>query len=102
MAILSPAIRGGPLLGVLVALSLAAVPATASDGQRHYYSIQGSLAPASTTTSNGGGLELKSRIATNASALPAQSAGNFVLTARLAASPMGCAGDTIFADGFDP
>ena len=101
MAILSPVIRGGPLLGVLVALSLAAAPATASDGQRHYYSIQGSLTPTASPTSSGGGLEMKSRIAATPSALP-QSAGNFVLTARLAASPLGCAGDTIFEDGFDP
>jgi len=101
MAILSPAIRSGPLLGALVALFLA-VPATASDAQRHHYSIHGSLTPVAAAASSRGVLQLKSRLSGEQSSIPAQAGGDLVLTARLALSPLGCAGDTIFADGFDP
>ena len=101
MATLSPAIRSGPLLGVLVALLLAA-PATASDAQRHHYSIHGSLSPVAAAASSRSAMQLKSRLSGEQSAIPVQAGGNLMLTGRLALSPLGCAGDTIFADGFDP
>ena len=100
MATLSPVIRGGPLLGMLALLAMG-TPATASDAQ-HHYSVYGSLTPMAATPSGGGSLQLNSRLSSARSMIPAQSGGNLVMTAKLALAPLGCAGDTIFANGFDP
>jgi len=101
MATLSPVIRGGPLLGLLAVL-FAGTPATASDAPRHHYSINGSLSPVATTAASGGSLQVKSQLSSERTLIPAQSGNGMVLSGKLAASPLGCAGDTIFANGFDP
>ena len=96
----SPAIRGGPLLALLAAL-VAGVPANASDAPRHYYSIQGSLSPIAAPASGGDAMKLTSRLSPAAESPVVQSGGRLMLTAKLAASPMVCYGDTIFRDGFE-
>ena len=95
----SPAIRSGPLLGLAIAFAIA-TPVSASNAVRHHYSIYGSLTPASTAESGNSTLQMKSRLS---SATPTtQAGGGLLLNAQLIDAPLGCAGDTIFQDGFDP
>ena len=102
MATLSPAIRSGPALAVVVALALA-TPASARDaGSSHHYSIYGSLTRTSAPAQGGGVLQMQSRVSKQTSTVVEQSGDGFVLSAKLAEQPFGCAGDTIFANGFDP
>jgi hypothetical protein len=102
MAAHSPAIRSGPALAVAMALAFAA-PAGAGDATRHHFSIYGSLTPAATTAGqNAGGMQMQSRLSQPAMTSVEQTGGGLVMNARLAQQPLGCAGDTIFANGFDP
>ena len=99
MSALSPAIRSGPAVAVLLALALA-VPAMARDANAsHHYSISGSLTRASAPV-QGGPLRC-SRTSRNRD-LVEQSGDRFVMNARLAEQPLGCGSDKIFANGFDP
>lgn len=99
MAALSPAIRSGPL-AVLIALALAS-PANARDANApHHFSISGSLTRAS-APAQGGSLQMQSRLSTPTAALVQQGGAGFVLSAKLAEQPFGCASDTIFQNGFD-
>ncbi|HEX5124972.1 MAG TPA: hypothetical protein VFV97_17135 [Rhodanobacteraceae bacterium] len=98
----SPAIRSGPALAVAMALAFAA-PAGASDATQHHFSIYGSLTAASTTTGqNGSSMQMQSRLSPPSMMSVEQAGGGLVMNARLAQQPLGCAGDTIFANGFDP
>lgn len=97
----SPAIRSGPLLGFAIALAIAA-PAGASDATRHHFNIYGSLTPATTVPAGNSSLQMKSRLSSEPAAPAVQSGGGLVMNAKLANAPLGCAGDTIFQDGFDP
>jgi hypothetical protein len=45
---------------------------------------------------------LNGRLSTPSRDVGLQSGGDFVVLAKLAESPLGCASDVIFADGFDP
>jgi len=100
MDALSPAIRSGPL-AVLIALALAA-PAVARDANAsHHYSIYGSLTRQSAHVQSGP-LQMQSRVSKPTATLVEQAGEGFVLNARLAEQPLGCAGDTIFQNGFDP
>jgi predicted ATPase with chaperone activity len=102
MAALSPAIRSGPVLAVVIALVLA-TPAGARDaGSSHHYSIYGSLSRTSAPAPAGGVLQMQSHVSTQMSTLIPQSGEGFVLNAKLAQRPLGCGSDTIFANGFDP
>lgn len=102
MSALSPAIRSGPVLAVVIALALA-TPAGARDaGSSHHYSIYGSLTRASAPAPSGGVLQMQSHVSRQMSTVVEQSGEGFVLNAKLAEQPLGCAGDTIFANGFDP
>jgi hypothetical protein len=99
MSALSPAIRSGPALAVLIAVVLA-TPAVARDANAsHHYSISGSLTRVSAPV-QGGSLQMQSHV--SPSNLVEQSGDQFVLNARLADQPLGCGSDTIFANGFDP
>lgn len=101
MAALSPAIRSGPALAVLIALVLAA-PAMARDANAsHHYSISGSLTRAS-APAQGGSLQMQSSVSRASSTLVEQAGAGFVLNAKLAEQPLGCGSDTIFENGFDP
>jgi hypothetical protein len=58
----------------------------------------------SATVSSPSALQSDGRLDLKAALAPARSSlagGGFVVTASVAASPSGCSGDTIFADGFD-
>ena len=101
MTTLSPAIRSGPLLGVVIAFAIA-TPASAGNAVRHHYSIYGSLTPETTAESSTGTLQMKSRLSSATVTSTTQAGGGLVLDAHLANAPLGCAGDTIFTDGFDP
>ncbi|HEV7490851.1 MAG TPA: hypothetical protein VGO25_08605 [Rhodanobacteraceae bacterium] len=101
MTTLSPAIRSGPLLAVAIAFAIA-TPASASNDVHHHFSIYGSLTPATTGASSSGTLQMKSHLSSATATSTAQTGGGLVLNAQLANSPLGCAGDTIFEDGFDP
>lgn len=99
MTMPSPAIRGGPLLGLAIALAIAA-PAGARDAVRHHYSVYGSLTPTTTSQSSGAAMQMQSRLSPAGDST--QSGGAFALHATLANAPTGCASDTIFENGFDP
>jgi len=102
MAALSPAIRSGPVLAVVVALVLA-TPAGARDaGSSHHYSIYGSLSRTSAPAPAGGVLQMQSHVSRQTSNIVEQSGGNFVMNAKVAQQPLGCGSDTIFENGFDP
>ncbi len=95
-------IRGGPLLAMLVLL--AGIPsAHAGSEQAHRYTVRGSLEAAATDKTAGSPwLRLNGRLSTPSRDVGLQSGGDFVVLAKLAESPLGCASDVIFADGFDP
>ena len=103
MAALSPAIRSGPVLAVVVALALA-TPAGARDAaSAHHFSVYGSLTPAGVSAQgSGGALQMQSRVSKPTMSVVEQAGGNFVMNAKVAEQPLGCGSDTIFADGFDP
>lgn len=99
MSALSPAIRSGPALAVLIALALA-TPAVARDANAsHHYSISGSLTRASASV-QGGTLQMQSSV--SRPTIVEQAGAGFVLNAKLAEQPLTCGSDTIFANGFDP
>jgi hypothetical protein len=100
MATSSPAIRSGPLAVLAIAFAIVS-PAGARDASSHHFSVYGSLTPTATATArNGSTLQMQSRLSQQT--VVQQAGGNFVMNAKAAAQPLGCAGDTIFADGFDP
>ncbi len=100
MSALSPAIRSGPALAVLVALAMA-TPAGARDADTpHHYTISGHLTPADASAQ--GGMQMQSQLSAPASNVVAQSGDQFVLVARLHDQPDTCGSDTIFENGFDP
>jgi hypothetical protein len=97
-----PVIRGGPALAALALFAAATSAHAASQTTTHRYSIQGSLQATATSGNSGGAsMQLSSRLSTPTQDVALQSGGNFVVMAKLAYSPMVCAGDTIFRDGFD-
>ena len=101
MSALSPAIRGGPAVAVLIALALA-TPAIARDANSsHHYTIYGSLTRES-APAQGGTMQMQSHLSAAGSTQVVQSGDQFVLTARLADQPDVCGSDTIFENGFDP
>jgi hypothetical protein len=103
MRTLTPVIRGGPLLLAALVL-LGGIPcANAGDAApRHRYTIHGSLeAPAAKTTAASPWLSVKGRLSSPPRDVGLASGGDFVVMAKLAMSPLGCASDLIFADGFD-
>lgn len=94
-------IRGGPLLAMLVLL--AGIPSAHAGNQTHRYTVRGSLEAAATDKTAGSPwLRLNGRLSTPPRDVGLQSGGDFVVLAKLAESPLGCASDVIFADGFDP
>ncbi len=101
MTTLSWISRGGPP-AALLATMLAIAPASAANAPHHRYSISGSLTPSGVSTaSTNGGVQLKSTLSRPATGNDVQTGGSFVVMAKIVASPMGCASDTIFVDGFD-
>jgi hypothetical protein len=94
-------VRAGPLLALL--LFEAAIASTdASASHPHRYAIRGSLeAIPSEHTAAGSWLRLDGRLSAPARSPGLHEGGNFAVLATLAASPLGCASDLIFADGFD-
>jgi hypothetical protein len=102
MATLSPAIRSGPALAVVVAFALATPASARVAGSSHHYSIYGSLTRTSAPAQGGGALQMQSHVSRPTSTVVEQAGDGFVLNAKLAEQPLGCAGDTIFANGFDP
>lgn len=104
MATFLRVIRGGPPL--LAALALVAGSPRADAAERassHRFAIHGSLAvdasdkhvPASPW------LRMDARLSTPPKDVGLASGGDFVVLAKLATSPLGCASDLIFADGFE-
>jgi hypothetical protein len=102
MTALSPAIRSGPVLAVVVALVLATPAGARGTGSPHHYSISGSLSPVSAPAPSGGALQMQSHVSRQTSTVVEQSGDGFVLNAKLAERPLGCGSDTIFENGFDP
>lgn len=101
MRISSGNVRAGPLLALLLGVATIA-SADASAGNAHRFTIRGSLeaAPADHTVENLG-FRLKGQLAAPARGPALHEGGDFAVLATLAASPLGCASDLIFADGFD-
>jgi len=82
-------------LALVIATGVTAAAVAEPAPQR--FRVQASVSPAPAAQSN-------DRLGLNARLVPAQkslSGAGYVLNASVAASPSGCAGDTIFADGFD-
>ena len=102
MAALSPAIRGGPALAVAILLALASPADAREPDPRHHFSVYGSLTPLTASGSSDSAMQMHSHLSKAEATVIAQAGGNLVLSAKLAESPMVCAGDTIFRDGFDP
>lgn len=101
MTTLSWISRGGPPI-VAVAALLAAGTSVAAGAPQHRYSIAASLTPVSVATAHDGGtIEMKSTLSRPPPSNAVQSGGRFVIIAKIVASPMGCASDTIFVDGFE-
>ena len=97
-------VRAGPLIALLVGAATIA-SADASAGNAHRYAIRGASleATASATAPSNGLLGLRGRLTTpSKSTANLHEGGNFAVIATLAASPLGCASDLIFANGFDP
>lgn len=81
-------------LALVIAGVTAAVVAEPAPGR---FRVHASVSPAAAAQSNG-------RLGLNARLAPVQknlSGAGYVLNASVAASPSGCASDTIFTDGFD-
>jgi hypothetical protein len=79
-----------------------ASPAGARDANApHHLSISGSLTRVS-APAQGGSLQMQSQVSKPTAARVEQAGEGFVLSAKLAARPLGCGSDTIFEDGFDP
>lgn len=100
MRISSGNVRAGPLLALIVgAATLASADAIA--GNAHRFTIRGSLeaTPVDHTAQNPG-FRLKGTLAEPARGPGLHEGGDFAVLATLAASPLGCASDLIFADGF--
>jgi len=94
-------VRAGPLLALLV-FEAAIASTDAAAGNSHRYAIRGSLeATAADHTAASPWLRLKGRLAAPARGAGLHEGGDFAMLATLAASPLGCASDLIFADGFD-
>ncbi len=104
MTTLSWISRGGPPAALLAAM-LVISPAGAANSPQHRFSISGSLsrtdAASTTANDNGGTLQMKSTLSRPTPGSDVQSGGNFVVMAKIVASPLGCASDVIFVDGFD-
>lgn len=72
-------------------------PAFAASAQtRHHYEITGGLTPSADATAGSAPTHFGA-IAPHVT----QAGDRFELSARLVATPYGCAADTIFSDGFD-
>jgi hypothetical protein len=98
-------VRGIALLGLIALLAPAPpVHAAGKVPASHRYSISGSLAAVAVEKAETGApLAVGGRLTAPSKDVGLQSGGDFVVMAKLAASPLGCSGDdTIFADGFDP
>jgi hypothetical protein len=94
-------VRAGPLLALLV-LGSAIASSDATARNSHRYAIRGSLeATAVDHTAASPWLSLKGQLTAPAPAMGLHEGGNFAVLATLAASPLGCGGDLIFADDFD-
>jgi hypothetical protein len=104
MTTLSWISRGGPPSALLAAM-LAIAPAGAANSPQHRYTVSGSLTrsdvASATTSDSGAALQLKSTLSRPARGNDVQSGGSFVMMAKIVASPLGCASDTIFVDGFE-
>ena len=101
MRISSGNVRAGPLLALLL-FEAAIAASDASAGNSHRYAIRGSLEATPTEhVAAGSWLRLEGRLSAPARSGGLHDGGNFALLATLAASPLGCASDLIFADGFD-
>jgi hypothetical protein len=100
-------IRGGPRLLAALAL-LAAIPSAHAGHatSSHRYAIHGSLESVATadktSAANPSWLSGHGRLSPAPQDAGLVSGGQFVVMARLATSPLGCASDLIFANGFDP
>jgi len=95
-------IRGGPLLAMLVLLA-GSPPAHADSNQAHQYTVRGSLeAVATDKTAGSPWLRVNARLSAPSRDVGLQSGGDFVVMAKLAESPLGCASDHIFTNGFEP
>jgi hypothetical protein len=100
MATTTPVIRGGPVLAALALLAVAS-PAGAGDAARRY-TMHASLRPVVTkTTARGDALSMQASLVASRSYVPVQEGGDLALIGKLAHVVLGCADDTIFANGFD-
>lgn len=100
MATSTPVIRGGPLIAALALLALAS-SASAGDATRRY-TVHASLRPAVVkTAAHGNGLSLQASLVASRSYIPVQEGGDVALIGKLAHVVLGCADDTIFANGFE-
>lgn len=100
MSTFHPVIRGGPTwLAFLVLAGVAATPAPGSAESR--YTLRGSFEASARSQSPAAAMQLSARLSSPARGAGLQAGGDFVVVASVAASPLGCADDTIFVDGFE-
>ena len=88
------------LLGALLAAPLAAHASATRTASRFALSGTATL-KASATVQTGGALQLRAAFAASADNSAVAGGGGYMLTARIASTPLVCTSDTIFEDGFD-
>lgn len=83
---------------VLALLMLAGVTAASADQQPARFSLHAEIRPSASAQSNAS-VNLNANLSPMRKSLIGE---GYALSARADSSPMGCGGDTIFANGFDP
>lgn len=102
MSTFHPVIRGGPTwLALLVLAGAVATPASgAVEAPR--YTIRGSVEASAQSADAAAAMRVSARLSPPARDAGLQAGGAFVIVAGIASSPLGCADDTIFVNGFEP
>jgi hypothetical protein len=101
MSTFHPVIRGGPTwLAFLVLAGIAATPAPGG-AESPRYTLRGSFEASARSQGSAASMQLSARLSPPARGAGLQAGGDFVVVASVAASPLGCADDTIFVNGFE-
>ena len=101
MSTFNPVIRGGPTwLAFLVLAGVGATPVPGS-AESPRYTLRGSFEASPRSQAGAASMQLSARLSSPARGAVLQAGGDFVVVAGIASSPLGCADDTIFVNGFE-
>jgi len=101
MSTFNPVIRGGPTwLAFLVLAGAGATPVPGS-AESPRYTLRGSFESSPRSQDGAASMQLSARLSSPARGAGLQAGGDFVVVAGIASSPLGCADDTIFVNGFE-